>query len=285
MRIERLQLHDVMRFRDLEVELAPGLTIVRGPNESGKTTLARAIELGLATSVVDPVVAAHIDDLRSWDAEPAARPTVRLDFVADPEGDDGSPIRGRSRRPSPPPPGPPRSPSDGRHPDRVGRRRPPPRRADRSADAGLLPLDRVHRPRRARGPRPRRGDARRAARRVDQRRGPDHGRGDRRDPGGPGRPGRSRRPVARSPAVGGGGRRPLAGRASTRARPPSPGCVVDREALGRAEVAAEASRDRPRGEPDPARPGPQPPSSSASSRPRQPSGSLGTTRPSSSGSR
>jgi hypothetical protein len=94
MRIERLQLRDVMRFRDLDLELASGLTIVRGPNESGKTTIAKAIELGLATSVVDPAVAAGIGDLRSWDADPGARPTVSLEFTAGPEGDATEPVKG-----------------------------------------------------------------------------------------------------------------------------------------------------------------------------------------------
>ncbi len=93
MRIERLQLHDLMRFRDLDLALASGLTIVRGPNESGKTTVAKAIELGLATSVVDPGVSASIDDLRSWDADPSARPTVRVDFAAEPEGDASEPVK------------------------------------------------------------------------------------------------------------------------------------------------------------------------------------------------
>ena len=41
MRISRLQLRDVKRYRDLQIDLAPGLTIIRGPNESGKSTIAR----------------------------------------------------------------------------------------------------------------------------------------------------------------------------------------------------------------------------------------------------
>ena len=51
MRIARLQLRDVKRYRDLQIDLAPGLTIIRGPNESGKSTIALAIELGLTGSV------------------------------------------------------------------------------------------------------------------------------------------------------------------------------------------------------------------------------------------
>ena len=51
MRITRLQLRNVRRHSDLDLELAPGLTIVRGPNESGKSTIQRAIELGLTRRV------------------------------------------------------------------------------------------------------------------------------------------------------------------------------------------------------------------------------------------
>lgn len=85
MRISRLQLRDVKRYRDLQIDLAPGLTIVRGPNEAGKSTIVQAIELGL-TGAVGP---AHpdLDGLRSWDADPAARPTVKLDFTDDPDLD------------------------------------------------------------------------------------------------------------------------------------------------------------------------------------------------------
>ncbi|MGZ8528078.1 MAG: ATP-binding protein, partial [Candidatus Limnocylindrales bacterium] len=82
MRISRLQLRDVKRYRDLQIDLAPGLTIIRGPNESGKSTIVLAIELGLTGSVggANP---APLDGLRSWDAEPDALPTVVIDFTVD----------------------------------------------------------------------------------------------------------------------------------------------------------------------------------------------------------
>ena len=51
MRIRRLQLRDVRRYRDLDIDLAPGLTVVRGPNEAGKSTIQRAIELALTRRV------------------------------------------------------------------------------------------------------------------------------------------------------------------------------------------------------------------------------------------
>ena len=42
MRITSLTIHDLRRYRDTTIELAPGLTVVRGPNEAGKTTVQRA---------------------------------------------------------------------------------------------------------------------------------------------------------------------------------------------------------------------------------------------------
>jgi hypothetical protein len=95
MRISRLQLRDVKRYRDLQIDLAPGLTIIRGPNEAGKSTISRAIELGLTGSVVagaDPGTAGGLDGLRSWDADEAARPTITLDFSVD-AGAAGGPDR------------------------------------------------------------------------------------------------------------------------------------------------------------------------------------------------
>ena len=47
MRITRLRVRDIRRYRDLDVTLAPGLTVVRGPNEAGKSTLQRILELAL----------------------------------------------------------------------------------------------------------------------------------------------------------------------------------------------------------------------------------------------
>ena len=63
MRITRLQLRNVRRHADLDLELAPGLTVVRGPNESGKSTLQRAIELALTRRVSASSIARWIVDL------------------------------------------------------------------------------------------------------------------------------------------------------------------------------------------------------------------------------
>ncbi len=83
MRITRLALRDFRRYRDLDVELAPGLTVVRGPNEAGKTTIQRALELALTRKVTS--VGADLDALRPWDAGPEARPVVELEFTDEDE--------------------------------------------------------------------------------------------------------------------------------------------------------------------------------------------------------
>ncbi len=96
MRISRLELRDFRRYRDLQVDLARGLTVVRGPNEAGKTTIARAIELALTASVAIP--RADIDSLRSWDAGTAARPAIAVHFTAEPAAPGGPPRSGTLRK-------------------------------------------------------------------------------------------------------------------------------------------------------------------------------------------
>ena len=81
MRITRLSVRDFRRYREFEVPLAPGLTIVHGPNEAGKTTIQRALELVLTKKVTTN--AAEIDALRSWDAPDDARPVISIDFEVD----------------------------------------------------------------------------------------------------------------------------------------------------------------------------------------------------------
>lgn len=84
MRITRLRLRGLKVHRDLDLELAPGLTVVRGPNEAGKTTLQRALELALFRKVT--AAGAEMDALRSWGSAAEDRPWVGLDFVQeDPE--------------------------------------------------------------------------------------------------------------------------------------------------------------------------------------------------------
>ncbi len=79
MRITRLRLRDLKAHRDLDLELASGLTVVRGPNEAGKTTLQRALELALFRKVT--AGGAEIDGFRSWGAAEDGRPWIAMDFV------------------------------------------------------------------------------------------------------------------------------------------------------------------------------------------------------------
>jgi DNA repair exonuclease SbcCD ATPase subunit len=80
-RIRRLQVKDFRRYRDLDVDLAPGLTILRGPNEAGKSTIQRAIELALTRRVTSG--AADLNMLRPWDAPADARTVISLEFEQD----------------------------------------------------------------------------------------------------------------------------------------------------------------------------------------------------------
>ena len=91
MRITHLSLRDLRRFREADLDLAPGLTIVRGPNEAGKSTLLRAIELGLTRKVTS--AAADIDGLAPWGGDPGARTVIGMTFTY--EDEDGGAHEGR----------------------------------------------------------------------------------------------------------------------------------------------------------------------------------------------
>jgi DNA repair exonuclease SbcCD ATPase subunit len=85
-RITRLQLRDVRRHTALDLTLAPGLTVVRGPNEAGKTTVQRAIELALSRKVTS--TQADLEAMRPWGSVQEARPVITLEFVQ--EDEDGT---------------------------------------------------------------------------------------------------------------------------------------------------------------------------------------------------
>ncbi|HEX7473075.1 MAG TPA: AAA family ATPase [Candidatus Limnocylindrales bacterium] len=85
MRITRLQARDIGRHRDLDIALAAGVTVVRGPNEAGKSTIQRIIELALTRKVTS--ANADLDAIRAWDADEEARPWIRLEFET--EDEDG----------------------------------------------------------------------------------------------------------------------------------------------------------------------------------------------------
>ena len=88
MRIRKLELRDFRRYRHLAIDLAPGLTIVRGPNEAGKSTIQRAIELAITRRVTSS--AGDLDAFRPWDAAEDARSIITVDFEHDDE--DGAKV-------------------------------------------------------------------------------------------------------------------------------------------------------------------------------------------------
>jgi hypothetical protein len=78
-RITRIRLTDFKRHHELEVEPAAGLTIIRGPNEAGKSSIQKALELVLfrkADANREDVRRAH-----AWGS--SASPEVSLDFEVD----------------------------------------------------------------------------------------------------------------------------------------------------------------------------------------------------------
>jgi DNA repair exonuclease SbcCD ATPase subunit len=79
--INRLRLTNYRRHRQLELELGPGLTVVRGVNESGKSTVQRAIEMALLRRPT--FTGLDLEDMRSWREQPDAAPTVELEFSDD----------------------------------------------------------------------------------------------------------------------------------------------------------------------------------------------------------
>jgi len=86
-RITRLQVRNLRRHADLDLKLSGGLTVVRGPNESGKTTIQRALELALTRKVTSS--SNDLDAMRTWGAGDDDRPWVRFEF----DQDDGDIIR------------------------------------------------------------------------------------------------------------------------------------------------------------------------------------------------
>lgn len=77
MKIRRLRATDFAAIREADVELGPGLNILYGPNDLGKSTLADAIRLALLL----PHTSAHIDDYVPWSG--GQNPVVELTFETD----------------------------------------------------------------------------------------------------------------------------------------------------------------------------------------------------------
>ncbi len=83
MRIIRLEVRALRRFHELELDLPPGVTVIRGPNEAGKTTVQRAIELALTRKATSSW--AELDQMRPWDGRSPEPPAVSLEFVSEEE--------------------------------------------------------------------------------------------------------------------------------------------------------------------------------------------------------
>ena len=75
--INRLRLSAFKRHRQLDVELGPGLNIIRGANEAGKSTVQRALEMGLFRRPT--FSGAELDELRPWRDAPTD-PMVEVEF-------------------------------------------------------------------------------------------------------------------------------------------------------------------------------------------------------------
>jgi DNA repair exonuclease SbcCD ATPase subunit len=90
-RITSLAIRDLRRHRDTTIELAPGMTVIRGPNEAGKSTIQRALELGLTRKVTS--AAQDLDGLVPWDGAADARPAISIAFTY--EDEDGDTHEGR----------------------------------------------------------------------------------------------------------------------------------------------------------------------------------------------
>ena len=78
MRLIRCRLESVRRHRTLEVAFAPGLTLIGGANESGKSSLVEAMHRTLFVRAA--ATGSAIRDLRS--AIHAGHPQVEIDFDA-----------------------------------------------------------------------------------------------------------------------------------------------------------------------------------------------------------
>ena len=83
MRIRRLHGRDVRRYRTFDIGFAPGLTVLRGPNEAGKSTVQRALELAITRRATSTAV--ELEAIRPWGAPADARSLIAIEFEQDEE--------------------------------------------------------------------------------------------------------------------------------------------------------------------------------------------------------
>ncbi len=79
MRIRRLTLTDVRRHASLTLHPAAGLTVIRGPNEAGKSTIHEALELVLFRKA--SATGEDVRSIRRWGSD--SHPEVTLEFEVD----------------------------------------------------------------------------------------------------------------------------------------------------------------------------------------------------------
>lgn len=77
--IERIELARFGKFRDRTIDFHPGLNVVKGPNEAGKSTLHRAVRTALFTKPTATSV--KLKEARSWGSEDMFR--IGVDFSVD----------------------------------------------------------------------------------------------------------------------------------------------------------------------------------------------------------
>ena len=93
MKLHRLRVVDFAAIRDADIEFGPGLNVLYGPNDLGKSTLAEAIRLALLL----PHTSTHIEDYVPWTGgrDPVVEMTFRDGAAANLARQEGIPKRRR----------------------------------------------------------------------------------------------------------------------------------------------------------------------------------------------
>ena len=79
MRLHRLHVADLAAIQDADIEFGPGLNVLYGPNDLGKSTLADAIRLALLL----PHTSTHIEEYVPWTG--GRDPVVEITFETEPQ--------------------------------------------------------------------------------------------------------------------------------------------------------------------------------------------------------
>ena len=79
MRLHRLHVADFAAIADADIEFGPGLNVLYGPNDLGKSTLAEAIRLALLL----PHTSTHIDEYVPWTG--GRDPVIEITFETEPQ--------------------------------------------------------------------------------------------------------------------------------------------------------------------------------------------------------